>query len=546
MLNGPRGCGKSMIFRYLLPDCQCLQHGVSLERLQFFGVLVSIKNTAPNLTEFHRLDDRHAKIILNEHVLTVFVASKVFKRIGEMLGDDNPDWGKAAIAFFNEIFIKRLSESGWEGEQLELTDGTTPTQVFSTCETVCDALYRHINEYAKCLSFPGRDGFAYKSAICDYLGFLHPVLTSLRSLPFMPKGRIYLLIDDADYLSHTQTRVLNSWVATRTQQDVSIKISTQLRYKTFATVTGMPIQTPHDYQEINIADTYTSGRSRYPSRIEQILERRLKKANINVAPRDFFPPDRKQEQAIQKLAEELRDAFPEKGRGYRAGDDAARYARPEYIKRLGGTSKQTSKYSYAGFEQLVHISSGIVRYVLEPAAQMFDEESALHGTGLIKCISTNIQDEVIRREAENLMFTEFDKIAADPHRDAGPTESADPSAPAVHQRRTEELRNLIKALGGTFYQKLISLDAERRVFSVAISGVADRELLEVFELGVRYGYFHRSSIGNKDGTGRTRLYILTRRLAPHFKLDPSSFAGYLWATNERRCCVKAWSTQIRH
>ena len=67
---------------------------------------------------------------------------------------------------------------------------------------------------------------------------------------------------------------------------------------------------------------------------------------------------------------------------------------------------------------------------------------------------------------------------------------------------------------------------------MAISGRGDPEVIEVFELGVRYGYFHRSSIGNKEGTGRTQLYVLTRRLAPFFKLDPTSFAGYLWTTSE--------------
>ena len=67
---------------------------------------------------------------------------------------------------------------------------------------------------------------------------------------------------------------------------------------------------------------------------------------------------------------------------------------------------------------------------------------------------------------------------------------------------------------------------------MAISGLPDPEVMDVFELGVRYGYFHRSSIGNKDGTGRTRLFVLTRRLAPHFMLDPSSFAGYLWVTSD--------------
>ena len=54
----------------------------------------------------------------------------------------------------------------------------------------------------------------------------------------------------------------------------------------------------------------------------------------------------------------------------------------------------------------------------------------------------------------------------------------------------------------------------------------------MFDLGVQYGYFHQSTIGNKEGTGRTRLYVLTRRLAPFFTLDPTSFAGYKLVTNE--------------
>ena len=54
------------------------------------------------------------------------------------------------------------------------------------------------------------------------------------------------------------------------------------------------------------------------------------------------------------------------------------------------------------------------------------------------------------------------------------------------------------------------------------------------KLGVRFGYFHESTIGQKDSLtgGRTRLYILSRRLAPFFNLDPTSFAGYLFVTNK--------------
>ena len=93
----------------------------------------------------------------------------------------------------------------------------------------------------------------------------------------------------------------------------------------------------------------------------------------------------------------------------------------------------------------------------------------------------------------------------------------------------EKLSNLVEALGGVFRACLLAEDrAERRVFSVALYDKPDEELRAVLKLGVRLGYFHRSSIGKKDGTGRTRLYILSRRLAPAFNLDPNGFVGYLW------------------
>ena len=62
-LNGHRGCGKSMMFRYLEPDCQQLNKNVPLKRLPFFGVYVPIKNTEIKLTELLRLENKHADII---------------------------------------------------------------------------------------------------------------------------------------------------------------------------------------------------------------------------------------------------------------------------------------------------------------------------------------------------------------------------------------------------------------------------------------------------------------------------------------------------
>jgi len=56
--------------------------------------------------------------------------------------------------------------------------------------------------------------------------------------------------------------------------------------------------------------------------------------------------------------------------------------------------------------------------------------------------------------------------------------------------------------------------------------------MKVLRLGVRHGYSYEAAIGTKEGQWRTKRYILTRRLAPHFKLDPSAFSGYLFVTTE--------------
>ena len=87
-------------------------------------------------------------------------------------------------------------------------------------------------------------------------------------------------------------------------------------------------------------------------------------------------------------------------------------------------------------------------------------------------------------------------------------------------------------MGRTFHEILVSDRSERKVFSIALSNIPDAELRRVFKIGVRLGYLHEATIGNKEGNGRTWLYILNRRLAPTFILDPTGFQGYLFMTND--------------
>ena len=528
MLNGPRGSGKSMLFRYLMPDCQMAAHDMPLSRLPFFAVLISIKNTAPNLTELRRLQDSIAQTILNEHALTSFVAAKVFKSIASSLPDKFTEKDSSATNDLYYEIANSLRECGWDGTAKDVEPGS-PTEILHACANLCDQAYSAINHYAKRITFRGPE-VVYESVLCDFLSFLFPTLSLIRELPYFPSSApIYLLIDDADYLTLGQTKVLNSWLATRTQSSVSIKVSTQHNYKTYSTSSGQLIRPPHDYQEVNITEVYTTKRSSYQNNVRAIIDKRLRKAKIDVPATDFFPNNKDQEREISMIAEELVAKWKSgKGRGTRASDDVLRYARPEYFKRLAGTSKSTPSYSYAGLDQLTHISSGQVRYVLQPAAQMYDEQKVRQEGEAVRRIDVGIQDEVLRRDADEMMFKEFDDL-----RIGAPFDLTEGGMEAeLHETRIVRLQNLVKFLGGLFRRKLISDDSERRVFSVAVTGDADKDVEDIFSLGATYGYFHKSSIGNKEGTGRTRLYILTRRLAPYFGLDPSSFAGYQFVTNE--------------
>jgi hypothetical protein len=102
----------------------------------------------------------------------------------------------------------------------------------------------------------------------------------------------------------------------------------------------------------------------------------------------------------------------------------------------------------------------------------------------------------------------------------------------VIAKRYLKLKNLIDSIGSLFHILLLSDRAERRVFSLAMDGVLEREAQAVLDLGVAEGFLHRSTIGRKDNFGRSDLYVLTRRFAPYFNLDPNGFAGYFYIRPE--------------
>jgi hypothetical protein len=523
-IHGPRGSGKSMMFRFMQPDCQSISKCLPVHQLPYFAAHIPIKNMQTNFTELTRLEGNAANYVINEHVLTIYISEKILDTLksGRIPFDFSDTTSQHVTLILNKYFLERLQICRWKMAD-PIPAVATASELFEVMHDIMLKLVESFNRFLKDLALNQAAVEDYNGPLCGFHDFLLPFLRALRSeLPCFPRSPIFLLLDDADNLNLAQTRLLNSWISTRTHSEVSIKVSTQLRYKTFLSHTGRSIDSPHDFSEIQISTIYTSNHRKYYDRVCAIVTKRLTKANILTSPEDFFPEDEEQKKEIDSIKLQIQNKWERgEGRGNRSRDDVTRYARPEYIKRLGGSKKASSKYSYSGFSQLVSISSGVIRCFLEPASQMFSEQKG-EAKKDIKCIEPRIQNQKIREFAIKFLHSDIEEL-----------KKRDETIEEDGLTLFEKLENLLHAMGGTFMGLMDSDRAERRVFSIAFSDRPDKDVLSVLKLGVEEGYFHESTIGNKEGNGRTRLFILNRRIAPCFNLDPTSFAGYLFVTNDK-------------
>lgn len=525
-VTGPRGIGKSMMLRYLQPDCQIMLAGKQIEKVEFLGFYIPLRNASfTTITELKRLEN-NASLIINEHIMTVYFMQMVYQTLS-----DEKLYGQVFDTMFEEVreYGKTLYEEFFLADSTTIYGAKTIAEVFTKLAKKMEKYYSNAIEYTKKLAFT-KEVFPYNGSLFDYLGFVLPAINLLKKMKCFAGKKIFFLIDDAHCLTTMQTHILNFWVSTRTSGEISLKISTQYNYKDYYTVTGATIDAPHDYSEIDMFKVYTSKTKKtYMRRMKEIVTRRLKKVDICVEPECFFPPDQKQEDKIKEIAENYKAKYDRgENKGNKRSDDALRYARPDYIKSLTGSSKSAHTYSYAGFEQLIHLSSGIARSFLETAYKMYAEEEARNNDRLITSISPSVQNEIVRDDANAFLFNELPKYAKRTEIDSANNEYMYP------KEDISKLTNLIEGLGGLFREILVSDKSERRVFSIAISDKPSATIENILSLGVQLGYFHRTTIGKKDGMsgGRTNLYILNRRLAPIWTLDPTSFAGYLFVQNK--------------
>lgn len=526
-IHGARGTGKSMLLRYLEPETQIeAKKCTTLSELKFFAVHIPFKNVT-FISEINRLKGVSYNYFA-EHLLVTLISTRVFMALASAVKLLSPDYNLNNEQKFVELLKEKLQLAGApEVQDSDILTFDSIANFFNKINT-SSLLYLKRN-------WARTEIDQYEGTLLGYLDFLLPALEEIRKLKFYPSpAPFFLMLDDADNTPEKMQRIINTWVSCRTNDIVSLKISTQLRYKTYQTSIGKFIEKPHDFRDIDLTTIYSPANSFFDERVKDIVARRFELFNIESSPEDFFPHDVEQENEIEKIKEELKEKHKKgEGRGFRAGDDAIRYARAIYMTSLAGSKKASSKYSYAGFHSIVNLANGVIRWFLEPASRMYNKHKmSLGDVDRINHIPVHIQDEVLYEWSEEFIEEGFRRVAENITPVDSETEQETDTDAMNDSEAAKKLALLIEGLGMIFRKIILSDDrSERRVFSFMIPDEVDKEIAEVLALGVEWGYLQKKYIGSKEGLGRKPQYILSRRLAPFFKLDTSGFAGNLSITS---------------
>jgi len=517
---GSRGSGKSMMLKYLEPRCQAIVHmnidDFLSQNEPYLAIYCPCKEGQFNKTDLLLLS-KPASLTITEHILNLAVAEQLINCLRTQFPENF--FGNEEI----KIFAKRVSQLFDRASIASSLREANETLEFESdpfrwLQVLIATEIRKVSAFLRSNTLRV-GGVTYEAATSGYHDFLLPLMTSVQSFAKLASVPVYLLLDDADRLTKDQQSIINTWIANRDQAVFCLKVSAQHdEYKTFLTRDGGLIEQPHDYSETDVDELYTRYKSDYSEKVKLIAEKRLTLSGLptkNIE--EFLPADSAEEALLEKLRKETAEEWEKKGKPGSQTDYVTRYATARLFQHLKAAKQ---KKNYAGFQNLVHLSSGVVRDFLEPCYLMFDKVlSKKQDPKSIKSIPSAIQDEVIYKYSEEFLLVKFEEIQKD--------------LPPESWTQLGSLRTLLESLGRLFYERLHDPEArEARLFSFTVRGQVPQDIDEVLRLGVRYRYFQLRSYSTKEGGGRERWYILNRRLSPIFKLDPTGFEGRISITSD--------------
>ena len=221
---------------------------------------------------------------------------------------------------------------------------------------------------------------SYYENVSTFATAFQPLIDSLiNAAAALRETHFSLMFDDAEDLSENQNRTLNSWIAVRDTSTISFKVATSaVDQRPLDTTSGGGLLERHDFIRVDLEQDFQNSDRRLWQTSPQDCRSSIRTfRNRGLDAEKFFPIN-------PVLTEALEDAKTTRPRrsdcesltGRQVRDYVHRMARALYFR---ARPAQANKPPYSGFDLLVHVSTGVIRYLLEPCFEMYDRAISAGG-----------------------------------------------------------------------------------------------------------------------------------------------------------------------
>lgn len=486
VLVGDRGSGKTMALKFNSLAVQYHKTNAIPERI---GIYIPCKTVLMKKKEQELLDDPSYASILAENFLTMSVLYQLVKDLSAI-----PDLTDGCDA----DSIK---------QECEYSLGFTLPDASSLLDSLRLAINKETREVQEALNshLPEQEFPSTRSFGTSVL----PLLETLRRIPNLKNSHFLIMLDDVHDLSDAQLRAVNSWIAYRDNTLFSIKIATaRSDQQHFKTSSGGTVLDGHDFEQIDLETDYQNERSNFSKLATRVIAKRLSEVGIDTNPEEFFPPDAKVKEEMDKCRETVRKRaeglFPN-GTPKKISDYVYKFSRAEWFR---DRRPNANLPAYAGLQILVYLSTGVVRNLLEPCYKMYDDALSKAEGAKVERIEPNLQSEKIKDRSENVW---------------GRLKKLERFVEGCSKEDAEKIHNLFEQLAVLFRKRLEKHESEPRANSFTISAMADEQretLVRLLEIAQQAQLLYVRRGPGKERGKRENYYIPNRMLWPIRGLDP--------------------------
>lgn len=511
LLLGDRGTGKTMALRYYSLQVQYAlaqqsgEIGAGAKYLELIGVYIPCRKLELGKTEPELLDSFLGRLH-GEHLLVTAMISHLSDALNEV-----------------SHLITKEEEEKLRAELSMALEWTLPPE-FPIFEALGIAARHESIQAQRALN--EREADSHYENIATFPTTFQPLVDIIiRRVAAFKKSNFSLMYDDAEDLSVFQNETLNSWIAVRDTSRISFKVaSSAVDRRTLRTISGGGLLERHDYILVDLEQDFQNSDAAYGKLARKIVNRRLERHGVTSDAESFFPTNPAFVADLEKAKAKALQQANEKGLIDRQiRDYVHKMERAIYFR---DRAPQANRPPYSGFDLLVHVSTGVIRYLLEPCFEMYYKALDATDKETLAAIPPSIQTECLHQMSKRRWewMTDFKGSVKGCTRDDA-----------------KHIRNFADKLGVLFKQRLYQHQSEPRAISFSVSAwqqatPQQRDDLERLLKMARRAQvlFERLSTGKDEGRSDV-YYTFDRLLWIDRGLDPvgqnarvSLEAKYIW------------------